>query len=75
MRGPFGGGGRAGVVGDENCIPRAGRSEGVELGRRTLVKTFPKMSSQEIIGKKGSEERALVLFGGSVLFFEGSEEI
>lgn len=42
---PFGGGGRAGVVGDENRISRAGRRKGGELGRGRLVRAFPRMRS------------------------------
>lgn len=56
MRQPFEGGGRAGKVNDENCIPRAGRREGVKLGRGRVARAFPRMRSRERVGKKGSEK-------------------
>lgn len=53
----FGGGGRAGVVGDNNRILRAGRREGVELGRET-GESLPEdeVPSTRESGGKGSEE-------------------
>lgn len=73
MRQPFEGGGRAGKVNDENCIPRAGRREGVKLGRGRVARAFPRMRSRERVGKKGSEKNtpcfALFCFA---LFWRGA---
>lgn len=59
-----GGGGRAGVVGAKNRILRAGRREGVELGRGRLVRAFQRMRSlpRESRGGRIRRERPLFCF-------------
>lgn len=80
----FGGGGRAGGVGDENRIPRARRRGGVQLGRGRMVRAFSRMKSQQkerikrerpifLRGPRKSGERALVPGNSLLLAFVTSQ--